>query len=56
MDTQKIIDDLIKGAQSSEGFLRGGQVGVEHQVLGEETKLASDNSALQGAFGKGVIR
>lgn len=43
----KIIADLIKGAQETEGFLRGGSVGVEiGKPNGHEEKLAFDLSAL----------
>ncbi len=54
VDAQKIIEDIIKGAQSSEGFLRGGKVGVELQIIGEETKLASTNSTLHRAREEGI--
>ena len=37
----KIIEDLIKGAQASEGFMRGSRVNVEVQRHGEEQKLAN---------------
>jgi hypothetical protein len=45
VDANKIIEDIIKGAQATEGFIRGGTMGVERQVLGEETKLANNPGA-----------
>lgn len=46
----KILADLIKGAQASEGFVRGSRANVEIQRHGEEQKLAG-HSGLGAAFG-----
>lgn len=49
---QKIIDDLIKGAAASEGFVRGSRMQVQiGEAQGHETKLAS----IGGALGGGVL-
>lgn len=50
----KIIADLVKGAQRSEGFMRGGQVGIEvaREPRGREEKLA--NHAGLGALAGGL--
>lgn len=37
----QIIEDLVKGAQASEGFVRGSRANVEIQRHGEEQKLAN---------------
>ncbi len=49
----KFMEDLIKGAQSTEGFVRGGHVGVEVQRenRGREEKLAGLGGALGGMVG-----
>ena len=39
-NVQQMIEDFIKGARMGHGFMRNGQVGVEMQTLGQETKLA----------------
>jgi hypothetical protein len=51
VDANKIIEDIIKGAQQTEGFMRGGTVGIERQILGEETKLSGDHAGLGAALG-----
>ena len=51
VDANKIIEDIIKGAQQTEGFMRGGAMGIERQILGEETKLAGDHAGLGAALG-----
>lgn len=50
----KIIADLIKGAERSEGFMRGGRVGIEvaREPRGREEKLA--NHAGLGALAGGL--
>lgn len=51
----KIIDDLVKGAQATEGFVRGSKVNVElGQDRGREEKLASYMPAAAGLLGKGI--
>lgn len=55
VNVDKIIEDIIKGAQSTEGFIRGSTMGVEHQVIGEETKLATEQQrALGSAYQAGT--
>jgi hypothetical protein len=45
-NVQKMIEDFIKGARMGSGFMRGGQVGVEQQIIGQESKLATSHAGL----------
>jgi len=54
VDANKIIEDIIKGAQSTEGFVRGSTMGVERQTLGEETKLAGQSTPLRNVYEAGA--
>lgn len=51
----KFMAELIKGAEQSEGFIRGGRVGVEvsRENRGREEKLASANNLLASQYAKG---
>jgi hypothetical protein len=52
---EKIIADLVKGAQATEGFMRGSRVNVEiGQDRGREEKLAGFMPAAAGLLGKGL--
>jgi hypothetical protein len=48
----KFIADLVKGAENTQGFMRGGRVTVEVQrePRGREEKLAADTSTLIGGL------
>ncbi len=52
----KFMEDLIKGAQSTEGFVRGGHVGVEvsRGNQGREEKLASADGLLASRYVEGA--
>ena len=51
VNVDKIIEDIIKGAQETEGFMRGGTMGIERQTIGTETKLAGGHPGLGAALG-----
>lgn len=50
---EKFILDLIKGAHMTEGFMRGGTMNVQRDIMRREEKLANHASALTGAFEQG---
>jgi hypothetical protein len=52
----KMIADLKEGAARSEGFMRGGRVGVEvsREHRGTESKLAANGGALEQQFAAGA--
>ena len=52
---EKFIQDLMKGACNTEGFVRGSRVGVERQAdRGHEEKLAAALGPLKHAYDKGL--
>jgi hypothetical protein len=51
---EKIIADLVKGAQASGGFMRGGKAAVELLNTGTEEKLASARASLETAYTDGI--
>lgn len=52
----QFIADLVKGAERSEGFVRGGHVGVEvsRENRGREEKLASADALLASRYAEGA--
>lgn len=48
---EKFIQDLIKGAMQTEGFMPGGVVGVQRDVMRREEKLAGMGGGIAGGLG-----